>query len=106
VNPVIAKEPPPSSICRNRHREGTPAVAGAGAGAGCGWAGLRCPRRPRPRRWRVHPGQVAVTFAGHATAPVRYPELTIAPDPMLALVVGVHRAVEPGLAPGDFETCR
>jgi L-ascorbate metabolism protein UlaG (beta-lactamase superfamily) len=68
-----------------------------------GW--FRAPRRaalsPLPR---VTPGQVAVTYAGHATALVRYPELSIAFDPMLGRWVGaVRRAVEPGLAPGDFE---
>ena len=66
---------------------------------------LSAPRRaalaPMPR---VTPGQVAVTFGGHATALVRYPELTIALDPMLGRWIGgVRRAVEPGLAPGDFE---
>jgi L-ascorbate metabolism protein UlaG (beta-lactamase superfamily) len=71
------------------------------------WLGgmLTPPRRaslaPLPR---VTAGQVSVTFAGHATALVRYPELSIALDPMLGRWVGmIRRAVEPGLAPGDFE---
>ncbi len=69
-----------------------------------GW--LRLPRAamsdPPPR---VGPGQVAITFGGHATALVRYAGLTIAFDPMLGRWVGgVHRAVEPGLAPGDLAT--
>jgi L-ascorbate metabolism protein UlaG (beta-lactamase superfamily) len=71
------------------------------------WLGraLRPPRRPAFAPMpRVHGGQVAVTFGGHATAVVRYPELTVAFDPMLGRWVGgVHRAVAPGIAPGDLE---
>ncbi len=64
-------------------------------------------RPPRPARLepppRIHEGQVAVTFGGHATVLVRYHDLTIAFDPMLGRWVGgVRRAVEPGLAPGDL----
>jgi len=45
-------------------------------------------------------GEVAVTFGGHASALVRYPDRTIALDPMIGRWVGgVHRAVAPGLAP-------
>jgi L-ascorbate metabolism protein UlaG (beta-lactamase superfamily) len=64
-------------------------------------------RAPRPAQHdpppQVGPGQVAVTFGGHATVLARYPQLSIAFDPMLGRWVGgVRRAVEPGLAPGDF----
>lgn len=62
---------------------------------------------PRPASHQpvpsIGPGQVAVTFGGHATAIVRYHDLAIAFDPMLGRWVGgVRRAIEPGLAPGDF----
>lgn len=64
-------------------------------------------RRPRPAYHEpvpaIGPGQIAVTFGGHATVIVRYPTLAIAFDPMLGRWVGgVRRAVEPGLEPGDF----
>lgn len=66
---------------------------------------FRAPRRPAFAPLpRVKPGQVAVTFAGHASVVVRYPELAIAFDPMLGRWMGgVRRAVEPGVAPGDLE---
>jgi len=52
----------------------------------------------------VQPGSVAVTFGGHASVLARYPSLSIAFDPMLGRWVGgVRRAVEPGLAPSDFD---
>ena len=52
---------------------------------------------------RAGTGQVAITFGGHATALIRYRGTTIVCDPMLGRWVGgVHRAVEPGLAPGDL----
>jgi L-ascorbate metabolism protein UlaG (beta-lactamase superfamily) len=52
----------------------------------------------------VRDGHVVVTFGGHATVLVRYPTLSIAFDPMLGRWVGgVRRAVEPGLAPPDFD---
>jgi L-ascorbate metabolism protein UlaG (beta-lactamase superfamily) len=52
----------------------------------------------------VQAGHVNVTFGGHATVLARYERLGIAFDPMLGRWVGgVRRAVEPGLAPGDFE---
>lgn len=52
----------------------------------------------------TEPGHVVVTFGGHATVLARYPQLSIAFDPMLGRWVGgVRRAVEPGVAPGDFE---
>jgi L-ascorbate metabolism protein UlaG (beta-lactamase superfamily) len=65
-------------------------------------------RAPRPARHdeiptTVGPRQLAVTFGGHATVLARYAQLAIAFDPMLGRWVGgVRRAVEPGLAPGDF----
>ena len=70
------------------------------------WLG-RWFKPPRPAQHEpmpgIGPGQMAVTFGGHATAILRYPSLAIAFDPMLGRWVGgVRRAVEPGLAPGDF----
>lgn len=64
-------------------------------------------RPPRPARHEavpaIGPGELSITFGGHATAIVRYPSLAIAFDPMLGRWIGgVRRAVEPGLAPGDF----
>jgi len=48
----------------------------------------------------IGPGQLAVTFGGHATVIARYPGLAIAFDPMVGRWVGgVRRAVEPGLSP-------
>lgn len=68
------------------------------------WGMLRRPDRakiaPLPT---VEPGQVSVTFAGHATVLIRYAELTVACDPMLGKwIKGVKRAVAPGLSPADF----
>lgn len=67
-------------------------------------------RAPRPARHQpvlpVTAGQVSLTFGGHATVLARYSKLAIGFDPMLGRWVGgVHRAVEPGLAPGDFSDC-
>lgn len=64
-------------------------------------------RAPRPAHHepvpQITPGQLAVTFGGHATVLARYHDLAIAFDPMLGRWIGgVRRAVEPGLAPGDF----
>jgi L-ascorbate metabolism protein UlaG (beta-lactamase superfamily) len=67
-------------------------------------------RAPRPAVAEpvpeIEPGQLAVTFGGHATVIARYFEsarFTIAFDPMLGRWVGgVRRAVEPGVVPGDF----
>ncbi len=64
-------------------------------------------RAPRPAMLEpqpaVEPGQLALTFGGHATVLARYAGLAIAFDPMLGRWIGgVHRAVEPGLAVGDF----
>jgi len=52
----------------------------------------------------VQPGQVSVTFGGHATVLARYPQLSIAFDPMLGRWIGgVRRAIEPGLALTDLD---
>jgi len=64
-------------------------------------------RAPRPAPLEplpeVAPGQLAITFAGHATVIARYAGLTIAFDPMLGhWIGGVRRAVAPGLAPTDL----
>lgn len=66
------------------------------------WAG-RWARRPRPMAPaplpEVAPGQVSISFGGHATALVRYASLTILCDPMLGRWVrGVKRATAPGLS--------
>lgn len=70
------------------------------------WLG-RCFRRPRPAVVAplpaVEPGQVGISFAGHASVLVRYANLTIACDPMLGRWVrGIKRAVQPGLSPADL----
>ncbi|MGE5185606.1 MAG: MBL fold metallo-hydrolase [Acidobacteriota bacterium] len=70
------------------------------------WIG-RWFRPPRPARHEPQPqvgaGQLSITFGGHATVLARYHKLALAFDPMLGRWVGgVRRAVEPGLAPGDF----
>lgn len=67
-----------------------------------GW--FRAPRpaplEPLPE---IGPGQLAVTFGGHATVVARYPGLAVAFDPMLGRWIGgVRRAVEPGLAASDL----
>ena len=67
-------------------------------------------RTPRPASHQpvapVTAGQVSLTFGGHATMLARYEKLAIGFDPMLGRWVGgVRRAVEPGLAPGDFSDC-
>ncbi|MFT3698291.1 MAG: MBL fold metallo-hydrolase [Kofleriaceae bacterium] len=64
-------------------------------------------RAPRPASHQpvlpITPGQVSLTFGGHATVLLRYAGLGIVFDPMLGRWVGgVRRAVEPGLAPGDL----
>lgn len=57
-------------------------------------------REPVPS---IEPGQLAVTFAGHATVIARYAGLAIAFDPMLGRWIGgVRRAVEPGQRPEDL----
>jgi L-ascorbate metabolism protein UlaG (beta-lactamase superfamily) len=65
-------------------------------------------RPPRPAKHdaplKPRANEVVITFGGHATVIARYDKLGIAFDPMLGRWVGgVRRAVEPGLAPGDFE---
>jgi L-ascorbate metabolism protein UlaG (beta-lactamase superfamily) len=64
-------------------------------------------RAPRPALREpvpaIGPGQLAVTFAGHATVIARYAGLAIAFDPMLGhWIGGVRRAVEPGQRPEDL----
>jgi L-ascorbate metabolism protein UlaG (beta-lactamase superfamily) len=64
-------------------------------------------RAPRPAQLEpvpaVNAGELVLTFGGHATLIARYKDLAIAFDPMLGRWIGgVRRAVEPGLAPGDF----
>jgi len=55
----------------------------------------------------IGPGELSLTFGGHASLIARYHDLAIAFDPMLGRWVGgVRRAVEPGLAPGDFSDVR
>lgn len=68
-------------------------------------------RRPRPAAPDpvppVAPGQLAITFGGHATVIARYHDLAIAFDPMLGRWIGgVRRAVEPGLTPADLAEVR
>jgi L-ascorbate metabolism protein UlaG (beta-lactamase superfamily) len=51
----------------------------------------------------IGPRELSLTFGGHASVIARYNDLAIAFDPMLGRWIGgVRRAVEPGLAPGDF----
>ncbi|MEZ4403467.1 MAG: MBL fold metallo-hydrolase [Kofleriaceae bacterium] len=51
----------------------------------------------------VTPGEVAISFGGHATALVRYADCGVVLDPMLGhWVGGVHRAVAPGLGPAEL----
>jgi len=64
----------------------------------------------RPQLPQIEPlpgvdrGEVAVTFAGHATALVRYANLSIVCDPMLGRWVKLaKRAVAPGLSPADLQ---
>jgi L-ascorbate metabolism protein UlaG (beta-lactamase superfamily) len=70
------------------------------------WLGrwFRAPRPATPEPVPdIAPGQLAITFGGHATVIARYHQLGIAFDPMLGRWVGgVRRAVEPGLLPDDF----
>jgi L-ascorbate metabolism protein UlaG (beta-lactamase superfamily) len=70
------------------------------------WIG-RWFRAPRPATRaeapQVAPGQLAITFGGHATVIARYAKLAIAFDPMLGRWLGgVRRAVEPGVAAADL----
>lgn len=67
-----------------------------------GWFRAPRPAPPEPLP-QIGPGQLAITFGGHATVIVRYPGLAIAFDPMLGRWIGgVRRAVEPGLAQADL----
>ena len=51
----------------------------------------------------IGPGELAISFGGHATVIARYHDLAIAFDPMLGRWLGgVRRAVEPGLADADL----
>jgi L-ascorbate metabolism protein UlaG (beta-lactamase superfamily) len=64
-------------------------------------------RAPRPAPLdplpELGPGQVAITFGGHATVIARYPGLAIAFDPMLGhWIGGVRRAVAPAVAASDL----
>jgi L-ascorbate metabolism protein UlaG (beta-lactamase superfamily) len=68
-------------------------------------------RAPRPAHHElspvIDPGELAITFGGHATVLLRTDRLAIAFDPMLGRWIGgVRRAVEPGLAPGDLTDVR
>lgn len=68
------------------------------------WGWTRRPRaasiEPLPE---VVPGELAVTFGGHATALLRYADRSIVLDPMLGRWVGgVHRAVAPGLGADEL----
>jgi L-ascorbate metabolism protein UlaG (beta-lactamase superfamily) len=50
----------------------------------------------------VRPEQVAICFAGHSTALIRYRNLTILTDPMLgSWCKGVRREVAPGISPAE-----
>lgn len=68
-------------------------------------------RLPRPPRRaaaapvpEVAPGQVGITFIGHASALIRYAGVRIACDPMLGQRLGmVRRAVRPGLSPAELD---
>lgn len=67
------------------------------------WLG-RWFRAPRPAAIdplpALAPGQLSITFGGHASVIARYPGLAIAFDPMFGRWIGgVRRAVEPGLPP-------
>lgn len=66
------------------------------------WLG-RALRRPRPVTREplapVRPGELGLTFGGHASLIARYHDLAIAFDPMLgSWLGGVRRAVAPGLS--------
>jgi L-ascorbate metabolism protein UlaG (beta-lactamase superfamily) len=65
---------------------------------------VRRPRRPEVTPLpTVAPGQVGISFSGHATVLLRYADRNIVCDPMLGKwVKGVKRAVGPGLTPADL----
>jgi L-ascorbate metabolism protein UlaG (beta-lactamase superfamily) len=67
-----------------------------------GWFRAPRPASPEPLP-ELGPGQLAVTFAGHAMVVARYSGLTVAFDPMLGhWIGGVRRAVGPGVSPDDL----
>jgi L-ascorbate metabolism protein UlaG (beta-lactamase superfamily) len=70
------------------------------------WAGgwLRRVARVEPMPLpAVGPGEVSVTFVGHATVLLRYPQLSVLMNPMLGRRLGLaRRASEPGILPGDL----
>ena len=71
-----------------------------------GWFRAPAPASHEPAP-ALAPGEIAVTFGGHASVLVRTERLAIAFDPMLGRWIGgVRRAVEPGLAPGDLSEVR
>lgn len=52
----------------------------------------------------VTPGQVGISYIGHASALVRYSTLDIACDPMLGRSIkGIRRESDPGLSPADLK---
>lgn len=65
---------------------------------------FRAPKAVRPDPLTpVKHGEVAITFVGHASALLRYHDLTVAFDPMLGnWIGGVRRATRAGLAAADF----
>jgi L-ascorbate metabolism protein UlaG (beta-lactamase superfamily) len=70
-----------------------------------GWlrSAPRAKAEPLPE---VAKGELCVSFAGHATALVRYANLSIACDPMLGGHLGViKRAVQPGLSSAEMRDC-
>src|SRR5690606_5923616 len=51
----------------------------------------------------VEPGQVAISFIGHASVVVRYASLNIVCDPLLTRWLrGIKRETEPGLSPAEL----
>ncbi|MCG8420448.1 MAG: MBL fold metallo-hydrolase [Proteobacteria bacterium] len=70
------------------------------------WMGRWLRRTNRARKAplpEVQPGQVAISFAGHATVLIRYSDSAVLCDPMLGnWARGVKRAVAPGLSPDDL----
>jgi L-ascorbate metabolism protein UlaG (beta-lactamase superfamily) len=73
------------------------------------WAGswMRPAERPRAEPApAIAPGEVGVTFVGHASTVLRWPKLAVAVNPMLGRRVGVvRRAVEPGVGVDDLAAC-
>jgi L-ascorbate metabolism protein UlaG (beta-lactamase superfamily) len=70
-----------------------------------GWVRRAARVTPEPLP-EVGPAEVAVGFVGHASVLVRYPQLTVAVNPMLGRRVGLAtRAAQPGLLPADLSSC-